>query len=146
MQSVIQNKNMKSFTKCILVYSPHWMLIVPTNIYEEDSTKKFTILFNKFKPKTVSSQLTLTDTFSGSEHLPSTVRVIKQAAKLLRISLLNRNFKPDASSRSEATGISTETRKMFAFLSIFNAKLSHITRYLSLVNKLPPLSLFSSPI
>lgn len=110
----------------------------------EGSTRKFTILFNRFKPNTVSSQLTLMVTFNGSEQLPSIVMVIKQGMELLKISLLKRKRKPDASSRLEATGISTDTRKRFALLSIFTAKLLQITRNLSFVSELSPLSLFIS--
>lgn len=110
----------------------------------EGSAKKFTILFSRFKPNTVSSQLTLTDTFSGSEHFPSTARVIKQVIELLKISLLNRKRKPDASSRLAETGMSTDTRTTFALLSIFNARLSHSTRNLSFTNKPSPLSSLST--
>lgn len=114
-------------------------------MFKEDSTKKLTILFNRFKPNTVSSQLTLAETFNGSEHFPSTVMVIKQGTELPKISLLNRKDKPDASSNLAATGISTDTRKIFALLSIFDARLSHITRYLSFSNKLSSVSLSTSP-
>lgn len=108
----------------------------------DGSTKKLTTLFKKFKPNTVSSQLTFTETINGSEHLPSTVTVIKHGMELLKISLLKRKHKPDASSRLAATGISTDTRERFALLSIFSANVSHITRNLSSVKEL--LSLFSS--
>lgn len=97
------------------------------------SVKKFTTRFNKFRPKTVSSQLTFTDNVSGSEHLPSTVIVSKQGIELLNISPLNRNRNPDASSRLVPTGMSTDTRKRFALLRTFEAKPSHITRKLSFV-------------
>lgn len=114
---------------------------------KEGSTKKFTILFNKFKPNTVSSQLTLTEMFSGSQHLPLTVIVIKHSFEVLKISLLNRKDKPDASSRFVAIGISTDTRKRFALLSIFNASFLQISRRLSVVtNELSSLSLFNSPM
>jgi hypothetical protein len=105
------------------------------------SAKKLTILFKKFKPNTVSSQLTFTETINGSEHLPSTVTVIKHGMELLKISLLKRKHKPDASSRLEATGKSTDTRERLALLSIFSAKVSHITRNVSSVKEV--LSLFS---
>lgn len=105
------------------------------------SAKKLTILFKKFKPNTVSSQLTFTEVINGSEHLPSMVTVIKHGMELLKISLLKRKHKPDASSRLEATGKSTDTRERLALLSIFNAKLSHMTRNVSSVKEL--LSLFS---
>ena len=110
----------------------------------EGSTKKLTTLFNKFKANTVSSQFTLTDTSSGSEHLPSMVRVIKQGFEVLKISLLKRKHKPDASSSLAAIGISTDTRKRFALLSIFNARLLQISRNMSFTNELSLLSSFDS--
>ena len=112
------------------------------NTYEwaaDGSAKKLTTLFKKFKPNTVSSQLTFTETINGSEHLPSTVTVIKQGMELLKISLLKRKHNPDASSRLEVTGRSTDTRERFALLSIFSAKVSQITRNLSSVTELLPL-------
>jgi hypothetical protein len=117
---------------------------IPIRTYEwvtGGSAKKLTILFKKFKPNTVSSQLTFTETINGSEHLPSTVTVIKHGMELLKISLLKRKHKPDASSRLEATGKSTDTRERLALLSIFSAKVSHITRNVSSVKEV--LSLFS---
>lgn len=110
----------------------------------EGSTKKLTTLFNKFKPNTVSSQFTLTDKSSGSEHLPSTVRVIKQGFEVLKISLLKHKHNPDASSSLAAIGISTEAMKRFALLSIFNARLLQISRNLSFTNELSFLSLSDS--
>jgi len=85
--------------------------------------------------------LTFTEAINGSEHLPSTVTVIKHGMELLRISLLKHKHKPDASSRLEATGKSTDTRERLALLSIFNAKVSHMARNVSSVKEL--LSLFS---
>lgn len=110
----------------------------------EGSTEKFTILFRRFNPNTVSSQFTLTDISNGSEHLPSTVMVIKHGAEVLKILLLNRKHKPVASSSFAATGKSTDTRWRFALLSIFNARLRQITRNLSSTNELSPLSLSNS--
>ena len=72
--------------------------------------------------------------------------VIKQGIELLKISLLNRKRKPDASSRLLETGISTDTRKRFALPSIFNARHLQITRKLSFTTRLSALSLFSSPM
>lgn len=91
----------------------------------------FTILFNKFKPNTVSSQFTLTVTCRGSKHLPSTVSETKHGIELLRISALNRRHRPVASSRKLATGSSMDTKKMFALASIFSAKLLQMRRNLS---------------
>lgn len=108
--------------------------------------RKLTILFNRFRPNTVSSQLTFTNTFNGSEHLPSAVMVIKQGIELLRISPLNRKHKPETSSCLAEIGMSTDTREKFALLSIFNARLSQTNRKLSFTNALSPLSLLSSPM
>lgn len=97
-------------------------------IYLAGSAKIFTILFKRFRPNTVSSQLIFTDTFSGSKHVPSREREIKQGNELLKSSPLNRKHKPEASSRLAETGMSTDTRKRFALLSIFRVKPSQMTR------------------
>ena len=114
----------------------YWLLLGT-----EGLPKNFTILFNKFNPNTVSSQFTFTVTCRGSKHFPSTVSETKHGNELLRISALNRRHKPVASSRKLATGSSMDTRKTFALLSIFNAKLLHMRRNLS---SSIGLSLFSS--
>lgn len=98
---------------------------------EDGSTMKLAILFNRFKPKTVSSQLILTVIFRTSVHLPSTVIVIKRGISLLKILLLNLNRRPVASSSEFATGKSTDTRCRFELLSTFSVIHSQMLRNLS---------------
>lgn len=99
---------------------------------EEDvSTMKLAILFNRFKPKTVSSQLILTVKFRSSLHLPWTVMVIKRGISLLKILLLNLKRRPVASSSVLATGKSTDTRCRFELLSTFSVIDSQMVRNLS---------------
>lgn len=107
--------------------------------------KKFTILFKKFNPNTVSSQLTFTVTSRGSKHFPSTVSVTKHGIELLKISVLNRRHRPVASSSRAATGSSIDMRKTFALLSIFNARLLQMRRNLSSSIGSSPFPLFSFP-
>jgi hypothetical protein len=82
-----------------------------------------TILFRRFRANSVSSEFTLAVSSSGSEACPSARIVIRQGFKVLGISLLNLQHKPDASSTLKVTGISIETRCMFALLSIIDATL-----------------------
>jgi hypothetical protein len=69
-----------------------------------------TTLFRRFRANTVSSEFTFTVRSSGPEACPSARMVIRQGFEVLRISLLNLQHKPEASSTLKVTGISIETR------------------------------------
>lgn len=98
-----------------------------------------TTLFRRFRPNAVSSEFTLAVRSSGSEICPSARMVIRQGFEVLRISLLNRQHKPEASSMLKVTDISIETKWKLALLSIFDARLWAIRRFLSVCSSLSSL-------
>uniref|UniRef100_A0A0A9EVR5 Uncharacterized protein n=1 Tax=Arundo donax TaxID=35708 RepID=A0A0A9EVR5_ARUDO len=69
-----------------------------------------TTLFRRFRANTVSSEFTLAVRSSGPDICPSATVVIRQGFEVLRISLLNLQHKPEASSTLKVTGISIATR------------------------------------
>lgn len=121
----IDKKNLK----VLCIQNKHVNVIL--NQINHFSDRNATILFNKLRPKTVSSQLTFTCRFNGSEYPPSVVMVIKHTFMVLSISPLNRKHNPDVSSTLAETGISTETKKTLALLSTFDASFRHTARILS---------------